>query len=418
MTFAFLRCPAFLLILIGSAVHAVEAEWPQFRGPTGQGISAARDLPTSWNATQNVAWKVAVPGRGWSSPVLAGGKVFLTSAVTDPGSSDATLHAVCLDAKDGRLIWDTEVFRPDPAGLAVIHRKNSPASATPIIHGDRLYVHFGHMGTAALDLAGQVRWRQLELGYPPTHGNGGSPVLIDGTLIFSADGQENPAVVALATDTGKLRWKTPRQSSARKQFSFSTPLVIEVAGGNQVISPTSGFVGAYDPGDGRELWRTSYGEGYSVVPRPVFAHGLVFVSSGYDQPSVLAIRPQGAAGDVTASHVAWTHKKGAPLTPSMLAVGDELYFVSDGGIATCADARTGTVHWSERLGGDFSASPISAEGRIYFQNESGIGFVVKAGTQFELLAKNELGERTLASSAAVDGALFIRSEAHLWKIGR
>jgi outer membrane protein assembly factor BamB len=404
---------------IGIAVSpAAETEWPQFRGPTGQGVSAATQVPVEWSATENVAWKVEIPGRGWSSPVLSKGRLYLTSAIPDAGTSDLTLHALCLNAADGRVLWDTEVFRPDPSNTAMMHRKNSPASGTPIVTGDRLYVHFGHMGTAALDLDGKVVWRQTELTYSPVHGNGGSPILVDGLLVFSSDGQRAPFIAALDAATGAVHWQTPRNTPARKQFSFSTPLAIEVGGVKQIISPGSGIVGAYDLKDGRELWRVGYGEGYSVVPRPVFAHGLLFVSSSFDRPVFYAIKPEGAAGDATATNVAWSQNKAAPHTPSAVVAGDEVYFLSDAGIATCADARTGTVHWSERLGGDCSASPIAAEGRIYFQNETGIGYVVKASTTFELLAKNDLGERSLASYAVADGTLFIRSEAHLWKIGR
>lgn len=401
-----------------SRLSAAETEWPQFRGPTGQGISAAANLPVEWDATTNVAWKVEMPGRGWSSPMVSRGRIYLTSAVSAEAGADPALHALCIDAADGRVIWNTEVFCPDASRSAAMHRKNSPASPTPIIAAERLFVHFGHMGTAALDLSGNVVWRQSELAYLPVHGAGGSPALVDGALVFSADGADDPFVAAIEAETGAIRWKTPRNSPARKQFSFSTPLAIDVSGAQQVISPGSGFVGAYDPRDGRELWRVGYGEGYSVVPRPVFAHGLLFVSSGFDQAVLHAIWPDGAAGDATATHIAWSHRKGVPHTPSMLVAGDELYFVSDAGIATCADARTGEVHWTERLGGDFSASPIVAEGRIYFQNELGVGSVVRASKAFEVLAKNDLGERTLASPAAIDGALVIRSERHLWKIAQ
>ena len=398
--------------------EAAESEWPQFRGPTGQGLSAARNVPIEWNDTNHVQWKIEVPGRGWSSPVLAKGRIYLTAAVPDANSSDITLRALCVDEATGAIEWDTEVFRPDPSSTAAMHRKNSPASGTPIITDDRLYVHFGHMGTAALDLEGKVVWRQSELKYSPVHGNGGSPILVGESLIFSADGGSDPFIAALDAATGSLRWKTPRNSSAKKPFSFSTPLAIDVDKTTQIVSPTSGFVAAYAAADGREIWRVTYPEGYSVVPRPVFAHGLVYISSSFDQPVLYAIKAGGAAGDVTNTHVAWTHRKGVPCTPSMLVHGDEIYFVSDAGIATCADAHSGRVHWTERLGGDFSASPVAAEGRIYFQNETGVGFVLKAGKQFELLAKNDLGERTLASYAVADGALFIRSEAHLRKIVR
>lgn len=397
---------------------AGETEWPQFRGPTGQGLSAAANVPIEWDAAKNVGWKVELPGRGWSSPVLSKGRLYLTTAVTDPSSSEVTLRVLCCDAGDGHLLWDTEVLRPDAESVATMHRKNSLASPTPIVAGNRLYAHFGHMGTAALDLDGRVLWRQTELKYPPTHGTGGSPVLVGDELIFSCDAQRDPFVAALDAGTGQVRWKTVRNSPAKKQFSFSTPLAIDVAGTSQIVSPGSGFVGGYDPRDGHELWRVAYGEGYSVVPRPVFAHGLLFVSSGFDTPILHAINPSGAQGDATASKIVWTQRKGAPLTPSALALGDEVYFVSDAGIATCADARTGSVHWSERLGGNFSASPVAAEGRVYFQNETGAGYVVKAGRSYELLATNDLGEKTLASYAVADGALFIRSESHLWKIRR
>jgi len=191
-----------------------------------------------------------------------------------------------------------------------------------------------------------------------------------------------------------------------------------VNGIQQIISPASGIVAAYDPTGGSEIWRLRYGEGYSVVPRPVYAQGLVFISSGYDAPELLVIRADGAKGDVTESHLAWSTKRGAPNTPSVLVVDNLVYFVSDAGIATCADAKTGKVHWTERLGGNFSASPLCAEGRIYFQNEDGVGFVVKHGPVFELLAKNDLEEQTLASVAVIDSRLFIRSKSHLWCISQ
>jgi outer membrane protein assembly factor BamB len=403
------------LALMVARVCAAENEWPEFRGPTGQGISQAVNVPLRWSATENVAWKVPVPGRGWSSPVLSKGRLYLTTAV---GEGDAiTLRALCFDAKDGRSLWDAEVFRPEPSATKVMHRKNSLASPTPIVTADRLYVHFGHLGTAALDLDGKVIWRQTSLGYLPVHGAGGSPILVDGTLVFSCDGQSDPFIVALDAATGEIRWKTPRQTLARKPFSFSTPLAVKLDGTTQIISPGSGFVGAYDPKDGHELWRVNYGEGYSVIPRPVFAHDLLFVSSSFDKPVLKAIRAAGAKGDATASHVAWELNRGAPHSASMVVVGNELYFVADAGIASCVDARTGKIHWTQRLGGNFSASPVVAEGRIYFFNETGIGYVVKADKTYQLLATNLLGEPALASPVPTDGTLFVRSETQLWRIG-
>ena len=370
----------------------------------------------NWSTVSHVVWKTPVAGAGWSSPVLSKGKIYLTSAVTAE-NGEVSLHALCLDVSTGKVVWDTEVLKPDPDSAAAMHRKNSPASATPIVTADRLYVHFGHMGTAALDLEGKIVWSQTELKYSPTHGNGGSPALVGDLLIYSADGPPDPFVVALDAGTGAVRWKTPRNTTAKKLFSFSTPLAIEVEGQAQVISAGSGFVGAYDPKNGEEIWRVGYGEGYSVVPRPIFAHGNLFLSSGFDRPVALAINPKGAKGEATETNVTWRLNKGAPLTPSMVVSGDEVYMVADNGIATCANARTGEVYWTERLGGDFSASPVLAEGRLYFLNETGSGFVVKADRKYQLLAKNDLGERTLASYAVADGALIIRSEKHLWRIG-
>lgn len=405
------------------------ADWPQFRGPTGQGISSARDVPIEWSATSNVAWKVPLPGSGWSSPVLAGGRLYVTTAV---GASDAeeegdepsavSLQAICLDAEDGRILWDVEAIRAPSDDAKPLHPKNSLASPTPIVDANRLYVHFGHMGTAALDLDGNVLWRQTSVEYSPVHGNGGSPALVDDLLVFNCDGADDPFLIALDRKTGDVRWKTPRRTPSDKSFSFSTPLVVDVNGAKQIVSPASGLVAAYDPPSGRELWRVRYGDGYSVIPRPVVSQGLLFVSSGFNRPVIYAIRLPGLAGpdnsgDLTETHVAWRHNKAAPNTPSPIVVGDELYFVSDSGVASCLDVRSGKVHWTERLGGAFSASPVTAENRVYFLNEQGVCYVVSAATDFKLLATNELNEKTFASPAVSDGAMFLRSESHLWRIG-
>ena len=404
-----------LATLLFVASPSTADEWTQFRGPTGDGISTATHVPVNWTATEHVVWKQEIPGSGWSSPVLSRGKLYLTTA-TELADANS-LRAVCVDAADGHIVWNVEVFKPEAEAVKEHHTKNGVASPTPILAGDRLYVHFGHLGTAALDLNGNVLWKQTKLSYLPRHGNGGSPVLVGNSLIFSCDARTDPFVAALDCETGDVRWKTPRNTTAAKTFSFCTPTVIELDGATQVISPGSGFVGAYDPHDGREMWRVRYGEGYSVVPRPVFADGLLFVASGFERPSLLAIDPKGATGDATEKHIVWTATKGAPLTPSMLAVKDELYTVTDNGVATCFNARTGDVYWTKRLAGDFSASPVFAEGRIYFQNEAGTTYVVKAGTTYELLATNDIEERTLASLAPVDNAIFLRSESHLWRIG-
>jgi len=402
-------------ILLPTSGHG--EDWPEFRGPTGQGIAREARLPVQWNATKNVAWKRPIPGTGWSSPIIHAGRVYLTAAVPAEGSrnDDQSLRALCFDAKTGKPLWEREVFRQDGSTAPSIHSKASHASPTPLTDGQRLYVHFGHQGTACLDLDGKVLWKNASLSYDPVHGNGGTSILVDDKLIFSGDGYDKQFVVALDRTTGKVAWQIDRKTDSTKKFAFSTPLAITVNRQKQIVSPGAGVVCAYDPANGKEIWRVRYGEGYSVIPRPVFGHGLVFVCTGFTAPSLLAIRPDGH-GDVTETHVAWTARKNVPLTPSLLLVGDELYMVSDYGVASCLDAKTGKVHWQERLGGNYSASPLFASGKIYFQSEEGVGVVINAGKRFELLAKNPLGERTLASYAVGDGALFIRTEKHLRRV--
>lgn len=385
-------------------------DWPQFRGPDGDGHSLAKNLPITWDATKNVAWKTEVPGKGWSSPALHQGRLYLTTAVE--AGADLSLRVLSHDAATGKELWNTEVIVSPPVKH---HAKNSQASPTPLVEGGRLYVHFGHYGTACLDLTGKILWKQTELKYSPVHGNGGSPILVGNALIFSADGSNDPSVIALDKATGKVLWKVKRETTAKRLFSFSTPTLITVNGQPQLITPGSGVVCALDPKTGAELWRCRYGEGYSVIPKPVYGHGLLFLSSGYDKPVLHAIRADGK-GDVTDTHIAWKLEKGAPHTPSPLLVGNELYVVSDGGIASCLDAKSGQVHWSERVPGNYSASPLLADGKIYLQNETGTGVVLKPGKTFEKLAENSLGEKTLASYAVTDGALFIRSDKHLYRI--
>ncbi len=398
---------------MGALLAGAQDNWPEFRGPTRDGHAESKNLPLRWSLAENVVWKQPVPGVGWSSPVVYQGSVYLTTARLDDGGNPTSLDVLAFDLASGRPLWNQPVF--EVGSQRGKHMKNSYASPTPIVEGKRVYVHFGHLGTAALDLSGQVVWRQTGLRYSPVHGNGGSPIIVDDSLIFSCDGGSDPFIVALDKHTGEVRWRVARVTTAAKTFSFSTPLLIQVDGRAQLITPGSGVVSALDPADGREIWRARYGEGFSVVPRPVFGHGLVFIGTGYDRPSTYAIRVDGR-GDVTDTHVVWTSSRSAPNTPSMLLIGDELYLVSDGGVASCVDARTGRLHWNERLGGDFSASPLHATGRIYFTNERGRTFVVKASTMFEKLAENDLGERTLASLAVSGPSLLVRTEAHLYRI--
>jgi outer membrane protein assembly factor BamB len=406
-----------ILLTAVSTLAAGPDDWPQFRGPTGQGVAQDGPFPTDWGTTRNIAWMQAIPGTGWSSPIIYQERVYLTTAVgvKGTGKQDQSLRALCLDTKTGKTIWEVEVFRLDGSTAAPVHSKNSHASPTPLTDGQRLYVHFGHEGTGCLDLDGNILWKNNNLNYNAVHGSGGSPILADDAMVFNCDGLEHPFVVALNRTSGKVLWKTERQTDCYKKFSFSTPLLITVNGKKQIISPGSGAVCAYEPATGREVWRVGYGEGYSIVPRPVYGHGLVFICTGFESPTLLAIRPDGQ-GDVTSTHVVWTGQSAAPLTPSSLLVGDEIYLISDNGIASCLDARTGRLHWKERLGGNYSASPIAADGKIYFQSEEGDAVAIKAGKKFDRLAKNALAEKTLASYAASDGALYIRTEKHLYKI--
>jgi outer membrane protein assembly factor BamB len=382
------------------------ADWPQFRGTTGQGHSDEHGLPLNWSETTNVRWKVAIPGKGWSSPVVQGDHIWLTTA-TEDGKS---LRALSVDRNSGAILQNVEVFRLKSAKLA--NSKNSFASPTPILDGDRVYLHFGAFGTACITQSGEIVWK-TRLEYDNgQHGTGGSPVLYDDLLIVSCDGNDVQFVVALDKLTGKVRWKKSREGYQ----AYTTPLIVKLPSGDQVISPGAFRAVAYEPRSGKELWQVSYGEGFSNVPRPVYGDGLVFICTGFQQPSLLAVRLDGK-GDVTRSKVEWKLDRGVPLTPSPLLVGSELYLVTDNGIVTCVDAKTGKEYWRARIGGNHSASPIYADGRIYFLSEEGESVVLAPGRQLKHLATNQLEGRTLASMAVASGSIFIRSETHLYRIG-
>lgn len=421
-------CFLVLAVLLAVPCAAADTGWPQFRGPIANGHSEARDVPLNWSVTGNIAWSVEIPGRGWSSPVHRDGKIYLTTAVVTDGGvesdakADRSLRALCLDLATGRSLWDVEVFKQDGTKAPeTIHHKNGHASPTPIIAEDgRLYVHFGHQGTAALALAdGKKLWENRSLTYAPQHGNGGSPVLVGGRLIFNADAESGPFIAALDAATGDIVWRRERPETAQRQkFGFSTAGVFEIDDQRQVISAGPGAVDSFAPADGRHIWRVTY-EGYSNVPNPIMAHGLVFITTSYDTPDIYAIDPKGAQGDVTESHVRWTSGTKAPMTVSPIVVGDEIYWVSDqGGFVTCADAASGTVHWSERIGARaVSASPVYASGRLYILDEEGQTHVLKPGKTLEKLALNDLDDRALATPAPLDGGLLIRTEKKLWRVG-
>jgi outer membrane protein assembly factor BamB len=386
-----------------------QSDWPQFRGPSGQGHSSETGVPLEWSETRNVVWKTAIRGRGWSSPVVSNGRVWMTTSVSD--GKGASLRALAFDAETGRELVNVEVFRMTNASLK--NPKNSHASPTPIIEGDRVYLHFGGEGTAAIDAASGAGVWKAQFPYASQHGAGGSPVLYKDLLVFSGDGHYEAWVIALDKNTGKVRWKTAR----RKPFdqAYTTPLVISVGGRDQLVSVGAYRAAAYDPETGREIWMVRYENGFSNVPRPVFGHNLVFITTGFFEPAVMAVRPDGR-GDVTDTHVAWSMTRGAPFTPSPVLVGDELYIINDLGIASCVDAKTGKLHWQQRVGGNHSASPIFADGRIYFLSEEGVATVIAPGKTFQKLATSELDGATLASIAVAGRAFFIRSLTHLYKI--
>jgi outer membrane protein assembly factor BamB len=412
-------------------------DWPEFRGPGGAGHAAAKGLPVRWSESENIAWKTPLEGLGWSSPVVWKGRVYLTTAVPQPQpravaaaageaepadqvkaakAADHSLRLACLDAESGRLLWEKELFRT--TGPVQIHPKNSHASPTPLVSDDRIFVHFGPHGTACTTLEGDVVW-QRTLAYAPQHGSGGSPAIVGDVLVLCCDGSDVQYVTGLDRRTGEVRWKRDRDTDPKKGFSFSTPLVLTLDGRTQAVCPGSDAVFAYDPATGEEIWRVDYPGGYSVVPRPVFGAGLVVLGSGYDRPVLYGIDPTGQ-GNVTETHVRWKLDRGAPNTPSAVVVGDEVYCVSDNGVATCLDARTGAEHWRQRLGGNYSASPLHADGLVYFQNESGEAVVVRAGKAFEEVARNQLGdkERTFASYAVVGRSFIVRSEKAVYRVGR
>jgi outer membrane protein assembly factor BamB len=411
-----MRLTPVLLLLAAAATRVGAEDWPQFRGPTGQGHAVERGLPLEWSEGRNILWKVPVAGLGWSSPVVSAGKVWLTSVVEMKDARrdrvSASLRALAFDVETGRELVNVEVFQIKDAG--VVNPKNSRASPTPIVDGDKVFVHFGADGTAALSTSGQILWT-TRLPYESQHGNGGSPTLYRDLLIVNCDGNGGEAyVVALDTSTGKARWKTPRRRPADQ--AYSTPLVITVGDRDQVVSVGAYRAAAYDPLTGQEIWRVSYGDGFSNVPRPVFGRGLVYIATGFQTPSLIAVRADGK-GDVTRSNIAWTITRGAPYTPSPILIGDDFYYVSDTGVLSQADAATGQIRWQQRLGGNYSASPVFADGRIYFQSEEGETTVIASGKEFRKLAVNRLDGYTLASMAVSGGSLYIRSQSHLYRIG-
>lgn len=400
----YLVCVALFVGYVADAAPA--AEWPGYRGPTGDGHAVASDLAIDLNDPASLAWKTPIPGTGWSTPVVLGDQIWMTTATPD-GTS---LRAVCVNRRSGALERDIEVFRVEKP--IEIHKKNSHASPTPAIEPGRLYVHYGTNGTAAIDTeTGAVLWRDTAHTLEHYVGPGSSPVLHGDLLILTCDGADVQYSVALDKATGKERWKAPRSGRLRDdpdvRKSFSTPAILKVGDHEELVTPAADHVYAYDPATGRELWQLDY-EGYSVVPRPVAAHGLVFVCTGFNTPKLLAIR-LGGHGQLGADAIAWEEKSQIPANPSPLVVGDELYVVSDRGVASCFDARTGREHWRHRVGGNYSASPLFADGKIFLCSEEGVVTVIEPGKTWRQRAASDLAARIMASPVAIGRELFIRT---------
>ena len=385
--------------------------WPRWRGPSGQGWGDDNTYPDTWSETENVQWKVEVPGQGNSSPIIWGDRIVLTTAY-DGGKRRSIL---CFHRSDGKRLW--EAFAPiaNPEGS---HSKNGHASSTPTTDGEYMYAYFGNHGVLAVDFDGKRLWHQ-DLGtFKAGHGTAGSPLLYRDLLIIFQDhgGESGSFITALDKRTGEQLWRTPRDATV----GWNSPIAIRVGEHDEIIVSSQGRVQAYDPDTGKELWSVR-GNTSEAIPTPVVGHGLIFCSSGRAGPT-LAIRP-GGAGDVTETHVVWKTPKGSPFVPSPILNGDYLYIVNDmSGVATCYEARTGKLMWQGRLGEarreGFTASPVAVNDKIFFTNDNGETFVLKAGTSFALLHVNHLNERVLASPALVDGHWYFRTEKHLIAIGR
>jgi outer membrane protein assembly factor BamB len=400
-------------LLIAPGLSAAE-HWNQFRGPRGDGQAGSASLPLQWSESQNVAWKTAIHGKAWSSPVVWGEQIWITSATED----GKQLFAICVDAATGRIVHDLTVF--EIAEPMFCYPYNSYASPTPVVEEGRLWVHFGSAGTACLDTAsGQVLWTRQDLPCDHWRGPGSSPIIFRDLLIVHFDGYDLQYVVALDKHTGKTVWKADRTidygtDDGDMKKAYCTPAVFEHQGRLQLVSPAAVGTVAYDPLTGKELWKVHHG-GYNAAARPLYSHGLVIINIEGGL-KLLAVRPDGT-GEVTKSHIVWTCNRQTPTRPSQLVVQDHLYMVNDQGIVTCLDIKTGEPVWTERMGGRHSASPIYANGRIWLFDEENKSRVIEANPrEFRLLAVNPLDAGCMASPAVIGDALILRTKTHLYRI--
>lgn len=415
---------------------SLAAEWPEWRGPGGQGHAQGGRLPVKWGESLNAAWNVPIPGRGWSSPVIDGDQIWLTTAIETKSSPEEAARrlkansadqpltllekveyrAVCVDAVSGKISRDIPLLAEREPQW--VHQLNSYASPTPTLEDGKLYTHFGSSGTVCLDTrTGQVAWANTNLHVMHENGPGSSPILWHNLLIVHLDGSDRQFVAALDKSAGQLAWKTDRtgamNDNPQLKKSYATPLVLQIDGKEQLLSPGPDWLYSYDPASGRELWKLKYGsQGFSLSARPVAGLGMLFMSTGFMRPEMLAIRLGGGE-----PQIAWRNAKGVPTMSSPVLVGNELYFVSDsGGMLTCLDAKTGAEHYRERLGGEHSASLLHSDGMIHIPGRDGVTCVVAAGTSFRLLAKNKLPGKIMASEAVSGNSLFVRTDSALWRL--
>lgn len=405
-----------LLLAACGPVRAAD-DWTEFRGPGGTGHADAARPPLEWSEGEGVVWKAPVHGRGWSSPVVLGAQVWLTTATED----GTRLSALAFDRDTGRVLLDRVIF--EVAEPEDTRQYNSYASPTPVIEEGRVYLHWGSYGTASLDTESfEVLWTRRDLECNHWRGPASSPILHGNLLIVHFDGYDHQYAVALDKRTGETVWKADRTHDFGTEDGdlmkgFATPIVIEVAGREQLISPAAKAVVSLDPTTGRELWRVRYPQ-HSAATRPLFAHGLVYLSTGFGRSEMLAIRPDGT-GDVTDTHVVWKAFKGIGRKPSPLIVDDLLYTVSDSaGIVTCLDAKTGEEVWKGRVAGEgHSASPLYAAGRLYVFAEDGSATALQPGREFRVLGESSLAEGGVMGTPAIAGdAIFLRTASHLYRI--
>lgn len=419
----------------GLCAATAEKHWTQFRGNRGDGSTVATRLPVSWDESKNVAWKTPIHGRAWSSPVVYDQTIWITTASEDGRS----LSLLSVDGRSGSVLSDRKLF--DVANPQFAHKFNTYASPTPVVEKGRVYASFGSPGIACVDTRdGRVLWERRDFVCNHFRGAGSSPILHGNLLILHFDGSDRQFVAALDKRTGKTVWEVNRsidfkdlgpdgkpEAEGDWRKAFATPHIETIAGKPQLISQGAKAAYGYDPKTGRELWRVEERTSHSASSRPVVGHGLVFIPSGWSTGQLLAIRP-GAHGevlDVNASDaqrprnelsLAWSIKRNVPRKPSLTLNGDYLYWIDDGGIAACVEARTGKEQWRERIGGNHSASPLLASGRLYYFSEEGKTTVVRAKPIFEKLSENSLADGFMASPAVLGNALILRTKSALYRI--